>query len=102
LLYHFAGALQAVGQHHAMVKVHPDTDASYLAVIHCPLPAKAIARHQQAFAGDLADVQGHGITGLRFAAVAGLPSTSASAHFYSPVFAEINWQVEQLSWPENP
>jgi hypothetical protein len=43
-----------------------------------------------------ANVQRHGIAGFRFAAVAALPSTSASAHFYSPVFAEINWQVEQV------
>jgi hypothetical protein len=77
-------------------KVHPDADARHLTVVHQPLPAKAAARHQQALAGDLANVQRHGIAGFRFAAVAAAPPTSASAHFYSPVFAEINWQVEQV------
>jgi hypothetical protein len=69
--------------------------ARHLAVVNRPLPAKAPARHQQALAGDLANVQWHEIIGLRLASVAPAPSTSAPTHFYSPVFAEINWQVEQ-------
>ena len=95
LLYHFAGALHAVGQRNAFKAIHPDSDARHLTVIHQPLPAKAIARHQQTLAGNFADVQRHGIIGLLFAAVATAPPASASAHFYSPVFAEIIWQVEQ-------
>jgi hypothetical protein len=96
LLDHFAGALHAVGQHHAVVKVHPDADASHLSVVDQPLPAKAHARPQKPLASDFANVQRHGFIGLRFAAEAALPPTSTSSHFYSPVFAEINWQVKQV------
>jgi hypothetical protein len=94
LFDHFAGALHAVGQHHVL-PIHPNADARHLTVVHRPLPAKAAARHQQALARDLADVQRHGIVGLCFAAVAAATPTSDATHFYSPVFAEIIWQVAQ-------
>jgi hypothetical protein len=35
--------------------------------------------------------------GFWFASIAALPPTTASTHFSSPVFAEINWQVAQAS-----
>jgi hypothetical protein len=96
LFVHFASALHAPGQHHALVKDHFDADACHLSVVNQPLPTKAAAWHQQALASNLANVQRHGVAGLRFAAEAALPPTSTSSHFYSPVFAEINWQVEQV------
>jgi hypothetical protein len=98
---YFTGAFHAVGQHHAL-QIHPDADARHLTVVHPPMPAKAIARHLQAFAGDFANVQRHQIIGLRFAAVTAAQPTSASTYFYSSGFAEIIWQVEQVQRPEYP
>jgi hypothetical protein len=96
LFYYFSAAVHAPGQNYAYLKVHLYVDARDRLVVDQPLPTKAATLHQQAFAGYLADVQGHGVASLRFSTIAALPPTATSAHFYSPVFAEINWQVEQV------
>jgi hypothetical protein len=86
LFDYFSAAPHAPGQNYAFLKVHLYVDARDRLVVDQPLPTKAPPLPQQSFAGDLVDVQGHGVAGLRFAAIAALPPTSASAHFYPPRF----------------
>ena len=88
LLDKLSGAFNAVGQHQGIV-FNPNADARHRLVVKQPLPAKTCTRLQQPFSADFSDVQRHGIIRLRFAVVVAPSPTSASAHFYSPDFAEI-------------